>query len=139
MPLHPRLVSITDGDGTPRAAEVDREDGTFTMTSRADDFVHGEQTYVFTYTLENVTRFFDDTGVDEFYWDVNGTEWAQPFGRVTATPARRRRPRGELDRGEACYVGYAGLDDTCTIERRMPRRADRTSSPQPTRCSRTRP
>ena len=47
------------------------------MTSRADDFVHGAQTYVFTYTLENVTRFFDDTGVDEFYWDVNGTEWQQ--------------------------------------------------------------
>ena len=33
------------------------------MTSRADDYVHGAQTYVFTYTLENVTRFFEDTGV----------------------------------------------------------------------------
>ena len=63
------------------------------MTSRADDFVHGAQTYVFTYTLENVTRFFDDTGVDEFYWDVNGTEWAQDFGRVTVQLVDAARPR----------------------------------------------
>ena len=45
------------------------------MTSRADDYVHGAQTYVFTYTLENVVRLFEDTGADEFYWNVNGTEW----------------------------------------------------------------
>ena len=31
----------------------------FIITSRADDFVHGRQTYVFTYTLENVVRYFE--------------------------------------------------------------------------------
>ena len=139
VPLNPRFVSITDGDGRPRAAEVDREDGTFTMTSRADEFVHGEQTYVFTYTLENVTRFFDDTGVDEFYWDVNGTEWAQPFGRRHRDPARRRRPRGALTGASACYRGFAGRRRTLPIDATDAEQGGPTSSPRPTRCSRTRP
>ena len=62
MPLNPEFVSITDGEGGSRPAEVEHEDGVFSMTSRDDGFVHGEQTYVFTYTLENVTRAFDDAG-----------------------------------------------------------------------------
>ena len=77
-------MSVTDGDGRPRPVETDSEDDVLRITSRADDFVHGRQTYVFTYTLENVVRHFSDTAADEFYWDVNGTEWQQQFGRVTA-------------------------------------------------------
>jgi uncharacterized membrane protein YgcG len=40
---------------------------------------------VITYTQSNVTRYFADTNADEFYWDTNGTDWGQPFGRVSAT------------------------------------------------------
>ena len=80
------------------------------MTSRADDFVHGRQTYVFTYTLENVTRYFADTGSDEFYWDVNGTAWPQPFGRVTARVTMPDELDAARTGGLACYVGYQ--DDT---------------------------
>ncbi|WP_345800280.1 DUF2207 domain-containing protein [Microbacterium sp. AZCO] len=114
-PLNPHFVSITDGDGNPRPAEVANEDGVFSMTSRADDFVHGEQTYVFTYTLENVTRYFRDTGDDEFYWDVNGTEWAQPFGRVTATLHVDPDLAAALTGDVSCYHGYQGATDPCTI------------------------
>ena len=112
-PLNPDLVSITDANGNPRPAETDSEDGYFTMTSRADDFVHGAQTYVFTYTLENVTRFFDDTGVDEFYWDVNGTEWPQSFGSVTAELTIPAELSGSLTGARACYVGSQGSEQTC--------------------------
>jgi uncharacterized membrane protein YgcG len=116
VPLNPQFVSITDGDGNPRPAEVDHEDGVFSMTSRSDDYVHGEQTYVFTYTLENVTRFFGDTGDDEFYWNVNGLEWAQSFGRVTATVHLDDDLGSALTGDVACYHGYEGATDTCPIE-----------------------
>lgn len=116
VPLEPEFVSITDGEGRPRPAEVEHEDGVFSMTSRADDYVHGEQTYVFAYTLENVTRFFDDTGVDEFYWNVNGLEWAQPFGRVTATLHLDDDLASALTGAAACYRGYQGSSETCSIE-----------------------
>ncbi|MCP2636148.1 DUF2207 domain-containing protein [Microbacterium sp. HD4P20] len=114
-PLHPELVSITDGSGAPRPSEVESEDGWYVMTSRADDFVHGRQTYVFTYTLTNVARHFADTAADEFYWNVNGTRWEQPFGsvtaRVTMTDALAEARTGE----QACYVGAQGSTQTCTI------------------------
>lgn len=114
-PLHPQLVSITDADGTPRPAEVESEDGVYAMTSRADDYVHGAQTYVFTYTLENVARFFDDTGVDELYWNVNGVDWAQPFGSVSATLHVPTELAPALTGAESCYVGAAGATDQCPI------------------------
>lgn len=114
-PLHPRLVSITDGDGREREAETESDDGYYTMTSRAGDYVHGRQVYVFTYTLENVARHFDDTGVDEFYWNVNGTEWQQPFGRVTARVTMAAEVSDSFTGAAACYVGAAGSTQTCPL------------------------
>lgn len=115
VPYHPRLVSITDENGDARASETDSDDGAYAMTSRADDYVHGRQTYVFSYTLDNVTRFFADTDVDEFYWDVNGTEWPQPFGSVSMSLSVDQELAGALTGAASCYVGYAGATDACTI------------------------
>ncbi|KHK96455.1 hypothetical protein LK09_15760 [Microbacterium mangrovi] len=116
QPLQPHLVSITDGAGNPRPASVDQQGGTFTMTSRSPDYLHGAQTFVFTYTLRHVTAHFADTGDDEFYWDVNGFDWPQQFGRVTATlhltPELAKARTGE----QACYVGAQGSTNRCTID-----------------------
>ena len=114
-PLNPELISITDGEGNPRESETNSEDGYYSMTSRADDYVRGAQTYVFTYTLENVTRFFGDTGVDELYWDVNGTEWQQDFGRVSVHLVVPPELAGSLAGAQSCYLGYEGSGDTCGI------------------------
>lgn len=114
-PLHPELVSITDGDGRPREAESESEEGYYVMTSRAGDYVHGRQMYVFTYRLVNVVHHFDDTGVDEFYWNVNGTEWQQPFGRVTARVTMSDDVADGFTGAVACYVGFEGSTQTCPI------------------------
>ena len=114
-PHDPELVSITDGEGNPRPAEADSDDGTFSMTSRADDFVHGEQTYVFTYRLRNVV-VATDAGVDEFYWNVPGVDSPQPFGgvsaRITVPEELSERMTGAL----ACYTGSTGSRDACAID-----------------------
>ncbi|WP_194410592.1 DUF2207 domain-containing protein [Microbacterium cremeum] len=115
-PLNPELVSITDENGVPRNSEVESDDGSYMMTSRGDGYVHGRQTYVFTYTLENVTRFFADTDADEFYWDVNGTDWRQSFGRVTARVTIPAELADARTGQQACYAGYQGsTSQTCTI------------------------
>ncbi|MEV4686046.1 DUF2207 domain-containing protein [Microbacterium sp. LWH3-1.2] len=114
-PLHPDLVSITDETGAPRAEETESEDGFYIMTSRADDYVHGRQTYVFTYTLENVTRYFADTGADEFYWDINGVAWPQRFGRITARVSMPDDLTDASTGAQSCYVGYQGSTQTCPI------------------------
>lgn len=115
QPLRPHLVSVTDGTGTPREADTDTDDGVFSMTSRAPGYVHGEQTYVFTYDLENVTWFFPTTKTEEFYWQVNGLRWPQSFGEVTATLHVDPALAGSLTGTQACYVGAAESTDTCPL------------------------
>ena len=115
-PLFPSLVSVTDGEGAERPVETENEDDFLVVTSRADDYVHGAQTYVFTYDLQNVTRAFDDTGVDELYWDVNGEEWWQPFARVDARLVLDAELAAALTGDAACYRGATGSTDRCEIQ-----------------------
>jgi uncharacterized membrane protein YgcG len=48
----------------------------------ANTYVHGTQTYVITYDMDNVTS--QPTSYQGFFWDINGDQWSQTFGRVTA-------------------------------------------------------
>ena len=80
------IVSVTDENGDPVYWETyDAGSGIYGMYIDDDTYKHGRHTYVIEYTQQDVTRHFDDTGADEFYWDVNGTDWPQPFGTVSAT------------------------------------------------------
>jgi len=112
QPLHPRLVSVTDESGAPRPSEVEDDEGVFSVVSRSDGFLRGSQTFVITYTLENVTWNFPDTGL-EFYWDVNGVDWAQSFGRVTARVHLDAARAAELSGRLACYQGAFGAKTPC--------------------------
>ncbi|QLD11327.1 DUF2207 domain-containing protein [Microbacterium oleivorans] len=112
QPLHPELVSVTDEDGRAWPVETDSDDGTFGILARGDDYLHGRTSFVFTYDLENVVWSFPDTGL-EFYWDVNGTDWEQPFGEVSATVHLDAALAQSLAGRQACYVGGDGATDAC--------------------------
>ncbi|WP_232527895.1 DUF2207 domain-containing protein [Microbacterium suaedae] len=114
-PLLPEFISVTDENGDPRPAETETDDGSFIITSRADDYLHGRQTFVFTYTLHNVGRAMDN-GVDEFYWNVNGVEWPQAFGAVTAEVRIDPDLAPALNGQSACYVGESWSTERCTID-----------------------
>ncbi|MFS4505298.1 DUF2207 family protein [Clavibacter sp. Sh2141] len=112
-----RVLSVTDESGTPRAYESDSDDGALVLTIADDGFVRGAQTYVIEYEQHDVTRAYADTGAEEFYWDVNGLGWAQPFGRVTATveiaPDLLPRLTGDADAAS----GPQGADGPAEITR----------------------
>jgi uncharacterized membrane protein YgcG len=116
------IVSVTDGNGVPRSYETTGE-GEFTMVTIAvpeGQYVHGEQTYVIEYTQSDVTSTETDLadGVtrDEFYWDTNGTGWAQPFGEVSATVRVHADLVPELTGEVVCYYGYDGTSDQCEVD-----------------------
>lgn len=83
VPMAPEVTSVTDETGESVPFESDERGAFLELALGTDDFVHGVQTYVISYTLENVVRSFADTASDELYWDVNGTGWGQPFGEVS--------------------------------------------------------
>jgi len=111
------VKSVTDGNGNAldyETADDSEDDGDFlVVTIAADGFVHGRHTYVITYTQQNVTLYPDDSDDEEFFWQVNGTGWAQPFGSVTATlhvdPAIASRLTGRV----ACIEGGADSTNSC--------------------------
>jgi uncharacterized membrane protein YgcG len=116
------IASVTDGNGVPRSYEV-TTDGAFTLVTIAvpqGQFVYGEQTYVIEYTQSDVTSTATDLadGVtrDEFYWDTNGTGWAQPFGEVSATVRVSAEITPALTGEAFCYYGYEGSSDRCQID-----------------------
>ncbi|WP_353828858.1 DUF2207 family protein [Agromyces sp. SYSU T0242] len=114
-PTDVAVVSVVDETGAPREYEVDRsEDGEFVLvTVAAADYVHGEQTYVITYDQRNVTFDPSDVALQEFYWDVNGTGWRQPFGVVRATVRLAPDLVPAFTGDVACYRGYEGSTTPC--------------------------
>jgi len=112
------IDSVTDQTGAPRDEQTETiTDDTgaeyLRVTIAADDFVHGVQTYVITYHQSNVTLFPDDTPDQEFYWEVNGTGWAQPFGTVSATVHIAPQLVPALTGQAACYQGGAASGVAC--------------------------
>jgi uncharacterized membrane protein YgcG len=83
-----------------------------------NEYVHGRMTYVISYTAHDVVRAFTDSGNDELYWDVNGTEWQQPFDRVSAEVRVDKELESAMTGQVACYSGYYGATDgPCTIRK----------------------
>jgi len=116
-PTDVEVQSVTDGEGNPRPFETENDDDNefLLVTSRADECVHGAQTYVFTYTQHNVTRYFANTDDDEFYWDTNGTGFDQPFGSATARVHVPESLAGALTGETACYRGTEGEQQSCDL------------------------
>ncbi|WP_316299835.1 DUF2207 domain-containing protein, partial [Clavibacter michiganensis] len=113
-----RVLSVTDGEGVPRGFDSDSDDGALVLTIADDDaYVRGEQTYVIEYEQHDVTRAYADTAADEFYWDVNGLGWAQPFGRVTATVEIAPGLLPRLTGGADAAAGPAGADGPADMQR----------------------
>ncbi len=114
--LNTTIVSVTDGGGTPIPYSRSDSDGFAVLRiGSAQSYVHGTVTYRIEYTSRNVVRSFEDTASDEFYWDVNGTGWGQPFGKVTATVHLNDGIDKTLTGNSACYYGYEGGTDRCVI------------------------
>ncbi|ALJ20094.1 DUF2207 domain-containing protein [Microbacterium sp. No. 7] len=116
---HLEIIAVTDETGRPRdySVEADGDLDVLTIAVPKGRFVHGAQTYVIEYAQRDVTHFFADTARDEFYWDVNGTGWRQPFHRVSAELRVAPQLVAGLTGHTACYQGVEGSGDPCTIAR----------------------
>jgi uncharacterized membrane protein YgcG len=78
--------------------------------------ITGNHTYEIQYEMQNIIGFYDDK--DEWYWDINGDQWDQPFERVSGEVTF---PASWKDNGLAaasCYAGSFGATiQDCSIRR----------------------
>lgn len=118
VPLHTRVTAVTGADGSPIPYEVETDRREVRVLTGDDTYVHGEQTYVISYSQRDTIRSFADTDADEFYRDVNGTQWEQPFGRVSVELSiEPTLADAALDGAASCYRGEQGSEERCDIAR----------------------
>jgi len=98
---------------------IGKENDYYNVCTGTEDYVLGEQTYVFEYEFEKVVTEFDRDGLkyQELYWDTNGNGALQRFDSVTA---RVHFENLDVFAGDSwCYVGKYGESgqDRCSITR----------------------
>lgn len=112
--LHTAVQSVVDENGDPVPYDTEYYLDAFSVLLGDDSFVHGRTTYVITYTqVDTIRTTFTDRSIDEFYWDVNGTAWAQSIGRVSATVRVESALVPALTGEAACYQGPDLSSDPC--------------------------
>lgn len=82
-----------------------------------DRYVQGRNTYVITYEQRDVTRYFQDNKSDEFYWDINGTQWKVPIDTLATRIHLDDALVSSLNGQTTCYIGVSGSTDRCDITR----------------------
>lgn len=117
QPLDIAIESITDAQGQAYPYTTSNENGNVILKiGNPDTYVTGEQTYQVAYNLKNEISFWPDH--DELYWNVNGTQWQQSFGAVTARVHIPAELAGNLQDRQVCYAGSRGSGgQNCTISR----------------------
>jgi len=112
------IVSVRrDGQAESYHTE-DRDNGLRIYFGSADYLLPpGIYIYEFTYRTDRQLRFFKDH--DEFYWNVNGTEWSFPIDVVTATVVLPRQIRNQVTElnGATGYEGEKGKAYTASRDR----------------------
>lgn len=112
------IESVTDANNNDVKYSTSRSgDNLVLRIGDANKYVHGDNKYVITYSQKNITKFFEDSGDDEFYWDVNGTGWSQSFLNVSARIHIDANIVDGLSGDMSCYYGPVGSNNRCDITR----------------------
>lgn len=114
--LQTQVVDVTGEDGAVIPWWTESDDDWVYVLTGDDSYVHGDQTYVISYTMSDVVLRYTDTEADEFYWDTVGVEHPQPFGDVKLTFHLTGDVAADLlDGGASCYQGPEGSTERCDI------------------------
>lgn len=82
------------------------------MTTKDDSQMNWPATFRLKYIAENVVSFFDTH--DEFYWNVNGTDWVVPSKEITAKIHLPKEFKTD-QLNFACYTGiYSSNETSCS-------------------------
>jgi uncharacterized membrane protein YgcG len=113
------IISVTDELGKAREYQMTEEEGFLNLAIKASDgsYVLGKQTYIIKYKQYWVIHDFDSgTGINEFYWDINGNGWLQSFGRVASTVILDPLlTKNVIPKSMRCYEGDFGSTGSCKV------------------------
>lgn len=106
-----KLISLTRNGQTEPIYSQYRQNGNVVIETGTDDYVHGTQKYIFTYSLNDVTKDFNDH--QELYWDTNGTGWSQKFDMLSVNIHLDDSIKSSFNNSTACYQGAQDSTEKC--------------------------
>lgn len=109
------IVSVKK-NGAKEPYKIKKEPRMLTLyIGDADIYLNsGDYTYEITYKTSDQIGYFD--GYDEFYWNVNGTDWDFPVEHIQATVFL---PNGATILQNSCYTGSHGSKDTNCYSKKL--------------------
>ncbi|MCA1307119.1 DUF2207 domain-containing protein [Microbacterium esteraromaticum] len=111
------IVSVTDaaGQDVPYETEIDSDNEVLYLLTGTDDYVRGTQTYVIEYTMRDVMVTGEESGNDEFHWDMLALTSTQAVNRFHAEIAFSAGLAAQLTGDTACYEGFEHDRARCTL------------------------
>lgn len=107
------VLSVTDAEGNPIPYETDEEDDALFVLTGTDDYVHGPTDYVISYEMRDVLLTAEDTGTDEFFWDLLPLDSTQDIGAFRAEILLDAALAARLTGDASCYQGAEGSTTPC--------------------------
>lgn len=105
-----RLISVKDEHG--KDLEYNWNEDQLRVGNK-DEYVSGLKTYVIKYTQRDITRFYEDTKKEEFYWDPIGTSTVAPVEKSTLKLEVDQSIAGQVETDLQCYKGAFGANNKC--------------------------
>lgn len=110
-----KIESVTDAVGNALEYTTYGSNGNEVVrVGNKDTYVQGLKTYKLVYSQRDVTRHYDNTGKDEFYWNLNGTQWRVPIRNFSAE-MRLTPDVSAAYTQSACYQGQYGINNQCEL------------------------
>lgn len=114
VPITYEIISV-EKDGMAESYHKETQNGVFNLYigNKDVELSQGFYTYKIVYKTQDQIGHFK--GYDEFYWNVNGTDWSFPVENIQATI---HLPKGADILQNSCYTGIHGSTErNCTSEK----------------------
>ncbi len=104
-------LTVSSPTGAPALFSTATQEDVLIQVGNKNATVSGKQTYVLSYDIHgalNATANADGTKLDEFYWNVTGSEWQIPIDSTSVTVIGPSAPSAVT-----CASGAPGSDTSC--------------------------
>ncbi|AYN01433.1 DUF2207 domain-containing protein [Chryseobacterium sp. 3008163] len=106
-----KIISV-EKDGIKEPYHIERQNGVFNIYIGDKDYQLSEGFYTYKIVYRTQDQIGHFKGYDEFYWNVNGTDWSFPVEQISATI---HLPKNADILQNSCYTGVNGsTDKNCT-------------------------